>query len=326
MAHPAAGPVRRGASVCRVKIRSLASIAALAALALTSCSSETTAPTAAQTPRDWAAHIQGIAAASGEKAFSQLDLVGPMVTLTYLADGSVMNGAGNEPGRFEYRVYDDYQDTRAFKPLSDFNLDAFAKALTAQEKACGDKQVTGRITLTHTGAALQRLGCEATTTKADIASTTLAGSAMKELPALVSAQALDTVLAEARAMHGDDLASLALAKATDSDTAHAVVTAAPRKNSSGSAVCAQTSTRWATPGTKGLLAEYADCAAETPGKGSIKASSVTGAQLMALIDKAAAKLKTAPAELDTVLVTPGKTPGSITVSATAGKQSATVSS
>ena len=87
-------------------------------------------------------------------------------------------------------------------------------------------------------------------------------------------------------------------------------------------MCAQTSTRWATPGAKGLLAEYADCAAETPGKGSIKASSVTGAQLLALIDKAAAKLKTAPAELDTVLVTPG----SITLSATAGQQSATVSS
>ena len=274
---------------------------------------------------DYTTQIQQIAEASGEKAFAQIDAVGPMITLTYLEGRTIMNGAGRAKGEFAYRSYDDFQDHRKFLPLDKLPVAEFGKALNEQQASCGKAQATGRLTVTSTGAFLQRLGCEATTTRLDVKQTTLASKPVQELSSLVSAASVDTILAEAKTMHGAAIASLELQPkpATEGEQPLAIVTAPAKPAVNPTQQCAQTSTRWIKPGAAGLVLDYADCAMTPPPAGrQLTLATLKGETIVKGIEQVASKLGVKPDALDRILVTPSANPKAITVQAFAGDKQA----
>lgn len=304
-------------------------LSTILAASLVGCGSDDPQPTEAATSSlDWASHIEAVAKTSKESAFSQVDVVGPMVTLTYLDGTTIMNGAGNTPGVFKYRSYDDFQDTRSFKKLSELPVADFAKRLGEQEKACKDAAPTGRLTVTHTGALVERLGCESDTMRKDTRATTINGKAVPTLDALLDEKAITTILDEAKTLHGDAVSSITLTPkpVEEGDMPKAVVAAAPIKNAGGSAMCAQLSTRWTKPGTEGLLLDYADCAPETPTGRTMKLSALDAKGILATAEAAAKKAGTTAEKADEVVVLPSSNPNAFTVRVTAGEKTGEASS
>lgn len=307
----------------RLLTTALVPTAALAAL--TACGTVPQLPEEGEgSHADVAALVSAVAEASGRDAFSQVDVVGTMVTLTYLDDKTVMNGAGDKPGMFEYQVFDDYQDTRRPTPLAQLPIDRFVQRLDEQRGECGGKEVVGRLTVTATGAVLEQVGCETGTTRPEIASTWLDDKPVGTLASLTDAAGLDALLAEARTLHGNELASLTLTtgKAEGSE-AEATTVAMPKPNPAGTP-CAQTAHRWPEAGEKaGLRLQYADCS-PTPVTGpALDVSATSGEQVAAAIGRAAQRLGVAPADVEQVVLAGGKG-GAAEVTAQVGQQQATV--